>query len=82
MRHRDALKVKIGDRIHMKPILGPRVSFVVRGIDNGSDPYPQVKYPLFKTNDGHFTYLLVDHVVQENKPQISAQMFPHKETSI
>ncbi len=82
MRHRDALKVRVGDCIYMKPIMGPQVSFIVTGIDNGPGSDPQVKYPLFKISGGYFTYLLVQRAIRKNYPQISAQMFPRKETSI
>ncbi len=57
MRRRTALKVRVGDTIHMKPEVGER-SYMVTDIEYGPGPR-YVKYPLFKTGNGSFTYLLV-----------------------
>jgi len=79
MRKRTALKVRIGDTIHMKPEVGAR-SYTVTEIEYDPSPRPStgpcppgpwgVRYPLFKTkNDGSFTYLLV-RIAQNKKGQV------------
>ena len=66
MRHKTALKVKVGNIIHLKPELGAR-SYTVTEIDYGPGSDPHVKYPLFKIkNDGLYSYLLVRIAQKEN----------------
>ncbi len=68
MRRRTALKVRVGDTIHMKPEVGAR-SYTVTDIEYGPLRPSKVRYPLFKTGNGSFTYLLV-RVAQNKKGQV------------
>ena len=65
MRRLAALKVEVGDMIHMKNPIHPR-KYKVTGIDYGPGTDPHVKYPLFKTKDGPYSYLLV-RIAQDRK---------------
>ena len=69
MRHRTALKVKVGHTIHLKPQLGAR-KYIVTKIYYGPGAGSRVKYPLFKTeNNGVYSYMLV-RIAQNRKGQI------------
>ncbi len=66
MRFRTALKVRVGDFIHMKPEVGAR-KYTVSKIEYGPLESTRVRYPLFKTtNNGSFTYLLVRIAQKQN----------------
>ncbi len=66
MRRLTALKVKVGDKIHLKNPFQAR-SYIVTEIDHGPGSDPHVKYPLFRTKDGEwYSYLLV-RIVQNEK---------------
>ncbi len=69
MRYRTALKVKVGDTIHLKGEHGGR-AYTVTDIEYGPGSDPRVSYPLFKTkNNGVFSYLLV-RIAQNKKGQV------------